>query len=85
MRCTAKDFSNFLRVDDRGNEIVVSYKEGNLEVDDLKINKENLVEALEEMILSIERLPTNAKLGPVNHYDLLSLMLWLSSFFKLRD
>lgn len=83
MRCTAKDFNNFLRVDDKGNEIIVTVINENEEKQN--ITRDDILKALDEQIKSIENLPDHAKLGPVNHYDLLSLMLWLSSFFKFRD
>jgi hypothetical protein len=87
MRCTAEHWDNFLRIDDNGKEIHVKIKS----MEELpnqqpnEITKKDLLQALDEQIKSIEELPDHAKLGNVNHYDLLSLMIVVSSFFKARD
>src|SRR4029077_10553331 len=83
MRCTANDFRNFLRVDDKGNEIAVTVKDSDhLEQ---QLTRDDLLKTLDLQIKTIESLPDKAKLSPLNHYDLLSVMIWISSFFKLRD
>lgn len=86
MHCSAKNFNNFLRVDDKGNEIVVTYKEDSKKPEEFDIvTKKDLLTSLDEHILYIENMPDRAKLSNTNYYDLLSLMVWLSSFFKSRD
>lgn len=89
MRCSAIDWSNFMRVDDEGNEIIVKVKND----DDVKrlyiegerqekLSKDRMLEMLEEMIKSYESLPENAKRSPVTHYDLISVLLLFSSIFR---
>ncbi len=84
--CAAKDWNNFVRVDDFDREIPVTVKyedkESHLEVNDSKPSKNELINMLDKMILDIENLPDSAMLTPVNHYDLMSLLLLLSSLFK---
>jgi hypothetical protein len=92
MRCAANDWSNFLRVDDEGNEIIIkiqnienatqSQNEQNLSSEPQKLKRENLIKMLEEMIASIERLPTHAMQSPISHYDLVSSLLLISEIFK---
>lgn len=83
LNCAAKDFENFLRVDDEGNEIVVTVKTKMEEEDPVDKDKLDVViEMLDHMGQSIENLPSHALSAPVSHYDLLSLVLVLSSSFK---
>ncbi len=77
MRCAAKDFSNFLRVDDQGNEIVVKTKE--------KFDREYFMKMLESFIEKIEELPPNAMYTAVNHYDLLTSLNLIHMIFKHKD
>lgn len=79
LRCAAKDFANFVRVDDEGNEIIVSV------VDSPKPTKEKLLEALDDMRKNIENLPPNAMISPVSHYDLSAALLLIHSIFKAKD
>lgn len=85
LKCAAKDWNNFMRVDDNGNAIVVKVQ-GNDDVKQLDIqtkpSKKELVGMLEEMIKGIERLPDHAMLAPITHYDFCSALLLLSSIFK---
>lgn len=71
MKCIAKDWNNFLRVDDQDNIIIpkvmdVAVKE---EVELPKPTKKELLEMLDSMIENIEKLPSNAMAAPINHYD----------------
>lgn len=91
MYCGVKtSWDNFLRLDDKGNEIAVKYqdphnKEG---ADDAaenapkQITREELIEMLDTLVKNFEHLPEHAKLGPVNHYDLVSFMLVISNILK---
>lgn len=74
--CSAKDWSSFLRVDDDGNTIVPIIKEKG------KVTKEDLLDALDEMIRRIEEMPKQAMVVAINHYDFVSLLILLSSIFK---
>jgi hypothetical protein len=82
---SANDWSNFLRVDDLGNEIVVTVKdEENLDVKRLYIDKptrEDKLKMLDEMIKSYENLPSHALQAPITGYDLTSALLLVRSLF----
>lgn len=95
-RVLAKDWANFLRVDDDGNEIIPSIidkektdtdnsHDSKPEETKYKPSKKELIVMIEEMIKSYENLPQNAMTLPITHYDLLSLMLLLSALFKAED
>lgn len=47
-----------------------------------KPTKKELLEMLKEMADNIERLPVNAQLNPITHYDFWSLIALLSEVFK---
>jgi len=87
MECAAIDWTNFIRVDDQGNEIIPKVIEKAKEdvkqlYNEEKPSKEKLLEMLDEMIKSYENLPDNAKYSPVNHYDMLSVLLLVSSILR---
>ncbi len=86
MKCAAIDWSNFLRVDDEGNEILVTVKSDKQNVDEELIqekpSKAKMLEILDEMIKSYESLPKYAMEGAVTNYDLLSALILLSSILK---
>ncbi len=89
MKCAAKDFKNFVRVDDDGNEIIPTI----LETDDSashtqehhekSISKKQKLDMLQALIESIEKLPSHALYAPVTHHDLLTSLTLVSSI--LRD
>jgi len=79
LNCAAKNWSNFMRVDDEGNEIVVSVKEN------VKPDKDDLLKMLDEMIKSYENLPSAAMQSPINHYDFASALLLLSEILRARS
>ena len=88
LRCVAKDWKNFVRIDDEGNEIipVVKAKQvGVLNTIEKKPTKQELLEMLSEMIKSYESLPQAAMTQPITHYDLLSVLLLVSSIFRSED
>ena len=49
-----------------------------------KPTKSELIDMLDEMNLSIERLPQHALFAPVNQYDLSALLILLSAIFKAQ-
>lgn len=49
----------------------------------VKQDKKELLEILDEMIKSYERLPQHAMLQPITHADLCSVMMLLSSILRL--
>lgn len=93
--CAAKNWENFLRIDDEGNEVVpkIVIKPLSDLLDDPDVKplynekptKEEMVEMLDKMIKSIEDLPQQAMTLPVNQYDLLSFMLLISSILKEKE
>lgn len=86
----ARDFANFLRVDDHGNEIVVKYTEpnSNHESDNQDnqfkedIGKKELIELIEKMMKDDEQLPSHVKSQPLYYYDLQRYMLVILNLFK---
>lgn len=88
-KAVAKDFKNFLRVDDEGNEIVVTVKEADdvkpLYTEDKKPTRDDLLVMLDDIINNIERLPPVAMSTPITHYDHYSALLLLSSILRATD
>jgi hypothetical protein len=91
-RCYAKDFNNFLRIDDEGNEIVVTVKPSRYELAakdkpettslETRLSKKQLIDMLRSQIDNIEKLPPNAMTSPVTHYDLASSLMVVLSIFE---
>lgn len=86
MKCIAENWDDFIRVDDEGNEVIVQVAENTTDVKPLynpsKPSKEELLEILDEMIKSYENLPDHAMNSPINHYDMLSVLLLVSSILR---
>lgn len=92
LRCCARNWDNFLRVDDDDNElpIEVHNKEETVErkespLVETKPSRADLISMIDEMVANVERLPNQAMLTPITHYDYMSLLLLLSSIFKAED
>lgn len=94
--CAAKNWNNFLRVDENNNEIIIKTQEKGQDVEAIKefakdilgdeefiITKKDKLNELEMLITNIDSLPPNGLASPVTHYDLLSALLLISSI--LRD
>lgn len=89
-RAMAKDWNNFLRIDDADNEIIITVKEREIKeilknCDVHKPTKKEMIEMLKEMIKRIEELPQMAMLTPINHYDYVSLLILLSGLFEAES
>ena len=83
LRCAARDFANFVRVDDEGNEIVVHIQDNKNSLDMVeKITKQDLIKRIDFMISGIEGMPPNALSTPLNHYDLVSVLALISAILK---
>jgi hypothetical protein len=87
LECSAKDWNNFLRIDDQGNEVVVKIKNSVEPVaptngDPPIMTKADKIDMLEAMIKNIENLPKEAMLQPINHFDLYSFMIVVLSICK---
>jgi hypothetical protein len=91
LHAAAKNFDNFLRIDDDDSEIPVQYHEKN-QSEDQQIDKQEeahskpdkvqLISMLDDLIKSYDNLPQHAMLAPVNHSDVLSVLMLVSSLFK---
>lgn len=87
---SAKDYSNFLRLDDDDNEIPVKViekgdpipEEASKPLESDLPKRDQLLNLLDEMIKDIEKMPDLAMRTPVSHYDHLSLLLLLSSILR---
>jgi len=86
-RCVAKDFANFLRVDDADQEIEVKVKEKDEEKQEEdfshKVTREELLDTLDQLIKNVEALPPHAMLTPITHYDYCALLILLQSIFRM--
>lgn len=90
-KCSANDFSNFIRIDDEGNEIIVTIKDKSTsEQSSLpkekslssKPSREDLLNMLEEMVKSYEALPEYVMLTPITHADYVAGLLLLLSLLR---
>ena len=82
LKCSAKNWHNFLRVDDLGNEIIVKVQEEQVPEISTPLSKKEQIDMLDSMIKNIENLPQSAMSLPINHYDLYSFMLVISSILR---
>lgn len=89
-KCTAGDLNNIIRIDDQGNEIIVTVKdreevEQKQEGKSGKLSREELLGMLKIQIENIEKLPQEALSSPICHYDYVSGLLLLLAIFKSED
>jgi hypothetical protein len=90
LKASARDYRNFLRVDDEGNEKPVTFIEKDSKKPDELVHeekkvastKEDVLKNLSDMIERIESLPEPAMRLPVDQFDLYSLMLLMKAFLK---
>lgn len=86
LKCSAKDFKNFLRVDDNDNEIIVTVKEEPIEIPQSEIShkpsRKELLSMFDEMITSYENLPKHAMLSPVSNADLCSSLILINAILN---
>lgn len=84
MRCFSNSWDNFVRVDDEGNEIVPEIIDDFIPVEERrsKPSKKELLEMLDSLITSYEKLPSSALSSPASNSDLHSALLILSSLIK---
>lgn len=80
-KASARNFDNFLRVDDEGNEKPVVFKESE-EGEPKKLSTEEILIELDTLIKSYENLPNHALFAPASQADQLSLLMIVSSLFK---
>lgn len=89
LHVSAKDFRNFLRIDDEGHEVLVTFKEDKesheeqkQEEPPKKATRQDLLNEFERLVQNIEQLPEQALTLPISHYDLYSFMLILSHILR---
>ena len=91
MRSEAKDYANFLRVNDKGVISPVTYvdegkekpnDDGDVKSTDKSPTIEELAQILDSCIEGFEKLPDHAKYQPVTHFDFNSFMLLIREFLK---
>ncbi len=87
-KCIAKDFDNFLRIDEDDNEIPVrlvnknQHKEEQKEETKEVMNREEIMTLFDNMIENIQSMPEKVMSLPISHYDHVSLMLIIRSLFR---
>lgn len=89
LECSAKNWENFLRVDENDNEIIVKFKDGKGSKEEAipdenppKMTRKEMIEMLEASIKNIENLPKAAMMQPITHYDLYTFMILVLAIFK---
>ena len=83
LRCGAKNWENFARIDSNGVEIPIRILQTDITTEQPILNKEKIVRELEILLENIQSLPDQAMITPINHYDYASLLMVLVSLFKL--
>jgi hypothetical protein len=85
MRCGAYNWDDFLRVDDAGNVIIpkiqsdIPRKENNKPNEIVKSKRQQQLEVINDMITRFESLPQHIMSQPIDHYDFVSLLLFIKS------
>lgn len=87
LKLIAREWENFLRVDENGNEIVVKVEESVSSAKPLpegisRPNKDELLGMLNMMIKNLEDLPPQGLSTYVTNYDLLSVLLLFAAIFR---
>lgn len=86
MYCSAQDWSNFLRVDDLGNEIQIVVDNQNKKEESFEnpqYDKNAILASVQEMKRNLNDLPSHVLSQAINHYDLLSVLILLESLLRL--
>lgn len=90
-KCSARDWKNFLRIDDEDREIVPTIVDkaaedapiaAQVSMEPPPLTRAELIASLTAMIDNYENLPDHAKLQAVNHYDVISILLIMRELFK---
>jgi len=87
MKCMANEWSNFLRVDDEGNEIIPTIREVKdssveLEVPHRIHNKSEILKVIDHLIDTLNDLPPHALATSLTQYDQLAMLTILGSILK---
>jgi hypothetical protein len=87
--CAAKDWNNFLRIDDENNEIIVKViQKDQIPLEKEKsnpLNRKETIEMLETMLNNIQNLPESGIRSPISHFDLYSYLLPILSILKTLE
>lgn len=81
MRCFARDWTNFIRIDDEGKEFAPQIIE-DVPKGATKPSRDELMAMLDASIKSYDNLPQNALNSPATNADLLSLMLLIQAILN---
>lgn len=91
-KAAARNWDNFLRVDDEGREcpvkIVDKLPDEPINIPDVKplymppLTKEDKLKALDDIIESYESLPAHAMSQPASNYEILSVLLLVKSLLS---
>jgi hypothetical protein len=79
--CEAKDWSNFLRIDDEGNEVIVKVVEKN-EKKESPVTLDDLFHELDLMIEYQDRMPKEVLSSYVNYYDFYSALFVIKNILN---
>ncbi len=85
-KAMAKDWVNFLRVDDDGKETEIKVVDQPTEdvkpLDNPPLTREEKLKALDDLINSYEKLPQAAMMQAASNYDILSVLLLVKSLLS---
>ena len=87
-KASARDWANFLRIDDEGNTIVVKVeepkesKENSLPEEVPRMTRAEMIDMLEAIAENIENLPARARDLPVTNYEFSSVIWLLCSILR---
>ena len=83
LRCAARDFNNFIRLDDKDQEIQVKILDEKVQEEEKKEpTRDELLEIFGNYIKSIENLPPQAMQSYVSHYDLWTALAMVYAILK---
>jgi len=85
LRCAARDFNNFIRIDDEDEEIMVQFLQQQSEIieeTEKEPTYEELIDMFGNYIKSIENLPEQAMQSHVSHYDLWTALAMVYAILK---
>lgn len=86
MFSSARNYDNFLRIDDLGNEIVVKVeKKPEEEMVPIQLKRKDYIQALDEAIQHFTNLPDSARFSPVNQYEMEAYLKLLLLIFQTED
>ena len=78
-----KNKSSMVIIDDEGNEIIPKQAVEAIPMPDEKPSRRELLESLEHWLENLENLPVNARMTPVTHADLASVVSLVCALFRL--